>query len=328
MSEAMKQHPFIKLIALLSMTTLWVGCGTPSVNETPETPDETTPEAVTEKLEITVSILPQKYFVERIGGNTVDVNVMVQPGASPATYEPKPQQMKALSDAEAYLRMRVPFEKAWMDRIESANSEMKIVDLTQGIDRQPIAQHHHHGEHDHAHHHGEEEEKAVNLDPHIWLSPALVKQQAQTIYNTLVALNPDAANTYQENLDALISDIETLDQNIEATLADLDQRTFMVFHPSWGYFARDYDLEMIPIEVGGTEPSAAELSQFVKQAKAEKISVIFVQPQFGVQSANAIAQSVNAEVLEIDPLAENWLENMQSVTDVFETALNQTPDQQ
>lgn len=96
----------------------------------------------------------------------------------------------------------------------------------------------------------------------------------------------------------------------------------MVFHPSWGYFAEEYNLEMVPIELGGSEPSAAELSQFIKQAKEEEISVIFVQPQFGVTSANAIAQSINAEVLQIDPLAENWLENMQSVATTFKAALS------
>jgi zinc transport system substrate-binding protein len=288
------------------------------------TTDGSSLDTVSEKLDITVSILPQKYFVERIGGETVDVNVMVKPAASPATYEPKPQQMKALSEAEAYLRIRVPFEKAWMSRIEGANPDMKIVDLTQGIDRQPIAQHHHHGEENHNHNH---EEETANLDPHIWLSPELVKQQAQTIYQTLVELNPDQATLYQDNLDAFLADIEALDQTIENTLADLEQRTFMVFHPSWGYFAEAYNLEMIPIEVEGTEPSAAELSQFVKQAKEENISVIFVQPQFGVQSANAIAQSVDAEVLQIDPLAENWLENMQSVATTFKTALNEKQEQ-
>lgn len=311
----------ISMIALLSGATLWVGCGSTSVEETTDNVSQPAP---VEKLDITVSILPQKYFVERIGGDTVDVNVMVRPGASPATYEPKPQQMKALSEAEAYMRIRVPFEKAWMDRIKSANSQMTIVDLTEGIERQPIAQHHHHREDHHTHDHTEE---SANLDPHIWLSPALVKQQAQTIYKALVELNPEAATTYQDNRDAFIEDVETLDETIETTLTDLDQRTFMVFHPSWGYFARDYNLEMIPIEVAGTEPSAAELSQFVKQAQAAEIRVIFVQPQFGVQSANAIAQSVNAEVLEIDPLAENWLENMQAVATVFETALNQKPEE-
>jgi len=313
----MKRPPLTYLITLLSSATLWVGCGTSSMESTT---DGSSQDTASEKLDITVSILPQKYFVERIGGETVDVNVMVKPAASPATYEPKPQQMKALSEAEAYLRIRVPFEKAWMSRIEGANPDMKIVDLTQGIDRQPIAQHHHHGEDNHNHNH---EEETANLDPHIWLSPALVKQQAETIYQTLVELNPDQATLYQDNLDGFLADIEALDQTIETTLADLEQRTFMVFHPSWGYFAEAYNLEMIPIEVEGTEPSAAELSQFVKQAKEENISVIFVQPQFGVQSANAIAQSVNAEVLQIDPLAENWLENMQSVATTFKTALNE-----
>jgi zinc transport system substrate-binding protein len=277
-----------------------------------------------EQLDITVSILPQKYFVERIGGDTVEVNVMVEPGASPATYEPKPQQMKALSEAEAYVRIGVPFEKAWMSRIKGANEQMKMIDLTQGIERQPIAAHEHHGEHDHDHNHNhsEEEKETAQLDPHIWLSPELVKQQAKTIYTGLVELNPKQKDYYQENLEQFLADINALDENIEETLAELEQRTFMVFHPSWGYFAEEYNLEMVPIEVGGSEPSAAELSQFIKQAKEEEISVIFVQPQFGVTSANAIAQSINAEVLQIDPLAENWLENMQSVATTFKAALS------
>jgi zinc transport system substrate-binding protein len=184
-----------------------------------------------------------------------------------------------------------------------------------------MADHHHHGEEAHAHDH-EAEEKTANLDPHIWLSPPLVKQQAETIYSALVELNPEKETLYQENLNQFLADLDALDKNIEETLADLEQKTFMVFHPSWGYFAEEYNLEMIPIEVGGTEPSAAELSQFVKQAKEEDIQVIFVQPQFGVRSAEAIAKSVNAEVLQIDPLAENWLENMQSVATIFETALS------
>ena len=325
----MKRSRLTYLIALLSSATLWVGCSTSE-----ETTEISSATATEEKLDITVSILPQKYFVERIGGDTVEVNVMVEPGASPATYEPKPEQMKALSDAEAYLRIGVPFEKSWMSRIESANQQMKLVDLTQGIDRREMSHHHHHeGEaHNHDHHHGkeehdhdhhEEEKETANLDPHIWLSPELVKKQAETIYTALVELNPEKETYYQENLTEFISDLENLDQNIEETLADLEQRTFMVFHPSWGYFAEEYNLEMIPIEVGGTEPSAAELSQFIKQAKAEEISVIFVQPQFGVRSAEAIAKSVNAEVLEIDPLAENWLENMQSVATTFDTVLSE-----
>lgn len=320
----MKQSRLMSLMALVSGVSFWVGCSSPSAENNVSQPSSESPQA--EQIDITVSILPQKYFVERIGGETVDVNVMVSPGASPATYEPKPQQMKALSEAQAYMRIGVPFEKAWMSRIKSANKEMKIVDLTEGIKRQPMANHHHHGEEDHHHNHNhnhEEKQEKVNLDPHIWLSPELVKQQAKTIYTALVALNPEEKTLYQKNFDQFLTDIESLDKKIEESLGGLEERTFMVFHPSWGYFAEEYNLEMIPIEVGGTEPSAAELSQFIKQAKAEEISVIFVQPQFGVRSAEAIAKSVNAEVLEIDPLAENWLENMQSVATTFDTVLSE-----
>ena len=151
----------------------------------------------------------------------------------------------------------------------------------------------------------------------------MVKQQAKTIYTALVALNPEEKTLYQKNFDQFLTDIESLDKKIEESLGGLEERTFMVFHPSWGYFAEEYNLEMIPIEVGGTEPSAAELSQFIKQAKEEEISVIFVQPQFGVKSANSIANSVDAEVLQIDPLAENWLENMESVAGTFQTVLSE-----
>jgi len=308
------------LLALLAGVTLWTACTRSSQNPA-ESPSATTQE---EQIDVTVSILPQKYFVERIGGKTVDVNVMVKPGASPATYEPKPQQMKALSDAEAYMRIGVPFEQAWMPRIRIANKDMKVVDLTEGIERQPIAAHHH-GKSDHGH---DNKEETANLDPHIWLSPQLVKKQVKTIYTALVELNPEQKAYYQENLDQLIADINQLDQTIEQTLANLEQRTFMVFHPAWGYFAKEYNLEMIPVEVGGTEPSASEMSEFIKQATAEQISVIFVQPQFGVSSVKPIAQSVNAEVLEIDPLAENWLENMQSVATTFKASLSDKPDQE
>ncbi len=315
--QMMEKSQSTPLLALLAGTTLWIGC-TPSSENPGDSPSPTTQ---AEAIEVTVSILPQKYFVERIGGETVDVNVMVEPGASPATYEPKPQQMKALSDAAAYMAIGVPFEQAWMPRIKSANKNMEIVDLTQGIERQPIAAHHHNHTHDNT------EEKA-NLDPHIWLSPELVKKQAETIYTALVELNPEREAYYQENRDQFISDINQLDQTIEQTLADLENRTFMVFHPSWGYFAKEYNLEMIPVEVGGTKPSASEMSEFIKEAKAEQISVIFVQPQFGVSSVKPIAKSVNAEVLEIDPLAENWLENMQAVATTFKEALSDKSDQE
>jgi len=303
----MKTHleTLVSMLCILAIPVLALaGCG-----------QRTTPEP-TGALNVMVSILPQKYFVERIGGEYVSVNVMVQPGASPATYEPKPEQLAALSEAGAYVSIGVPFEQAWLDRIAAANPDMLIVDTTRGIERMPVAAHHHHGE---EHHEGEPE----NPDPHIWLSPRLVKTQAQTIYEALVQLDPEHKGVYQANLEDFLADIDTLDADIRATLAGVKNRKFMVFHPSWGYFARDYDLEMIPVEVGGQEPSAAELAELIAEAREKGIQVIFAQPQFSTRAAETIAQEIGGEVLLLDPLAEDWLDNMRQVADTFAEVLSQ-----
>ena len=262
-------------------------------------------------LDVTVSIVPQKYFVERIGGEHVNVNVMVQPGNSPATYEPRPEQIKALSEADAYVSIGVPFEKAWIERFQSANSSMMIVDTTQGIELQPIT-----ADHDH-------EGETENLDPHIWTSPRLVRIQARTMCDALIKLDLDSRKDYRANLDSFVADIDRLDANIKETLSALENRRFMVFHPAWGYFARDFDLEMIPVEIEGKEPSASELGNLIAEAKEEGIKVIFAQPEFSRQSAETIAREIGGEVLLISPLAPNWLENLQHVADTFVRVLDQ-----
>lgn len=251
----------------------------------------------TDALDVTVSILPQRYFVERIGGDHVAVNVMVLPGESPATYEPRPEQLRALSEADLYFSIGVPFENAWLGRIASTNDEMVMVDTTEGIER--IAQ------------------DGGNPDPHIWLAPSLVRIQAATIADALTSADPANAKGYKANLEAFLEDIGELDAEIRETLAGVEGRKFMVFHPSWRYFARDYELEMIAIEVGGQEPSAAELARLIATAKEEEIEVIFAQPEFSTQAADTIADEIGGEVLLISPLAEEWLENLRRVAMTF-----------
>jgi zinc transport system substrate-binding protein len=281
------------VIAVLSpVVVLLAGC-VPS--GTPESPDA---------LSVTVSILPQKFFLERIGGEYVRVNVMVLPGESPATYEPRPAQLKALTKADAYVSIGVPFERAWLERIASANSGMLMVDTTEGIDR--IC-------------------SGGSCDPHIWLSPRLVKIQARTIYEGLVTLDPTHEEEYGANLDGFIAEIDELDAHIRQKLVGVEQRKFMVFHPSWGYFARDYGLEMIPVQIEGQEPSAAELAELVVRAKRENIQVIFAQPEFSTRAAETIADEIGGKVLLISPLAENWLENMRSVAETFGQVLSSWP---
>ena len=285
----MNKRFYIAAVRLLLVAGVLAGCG-----------QQTTP-TVSAALHVTVSILPQRYFVERVGGEYVTVNVMVEPGANPATYEPQPEQLRALNLADVYFSIGVPFEDVWLERFASVNENLLLVDTTQGIERQGDPEH---------------------PDPHIWLSPALVKVQAQTIYETLAQLDPAHQETYRANLESFLADIDALDADIRETLTGVENRKFMVFHPSWGYFARDYGLEQLPVEVEGQEPSAAELAALVARAKQEGIKVIFAQPEFSTRSAETIAQEIGGEVLLISPLAPDWLDNLRRVAEVLAKRMN------
>jgi zinc transport system substrate-binding protein len=294
-----------RLSILLLLTSLLAGVATACKSPGP---------AGDGKLNVVVSIVPQKYFVERVGGDYVSVSVMVEPGASPATYEPKPEQLKALSNAAAYLSIGVPFENAWLDKIAAANEDMMMVDTIADIERMPME----------AYYHAQDEHAPAGgaPDPHVWLSPQLVEVQSQTIYEALVELDPAHEAAYGANLDAFIADIDVLEAEIEDTLSGLTGTKFMVFHPAWGYFARDFGLEQIQVEVGGQEPSAQELAHLIEEAREENIRVVFAQPEFSTQDAETIAQEIGGEVLLISPLAPDWLENMRAVAHTFADVLS------
>jgi zinc transport system substrate-binding protein len=261
------------------------------------------------KLNVTVSILPEKYFVERIGGDYVDVTVMVGPGEEPHTYEPKTEQMTALSNSAIYFSIGVDFESAWMDRIESANPNMQVVNLSDKIEKIPMTA-------------GDEDEKAGSPDPHVWTSPENVKVMSQTIYETLAAADPAHQSEFKANLDSFTKDIDELESEIKANLSGITTKKFIVFHPAWGYFAHEFGLEQIAVEIGGTEPSAQELAAIITQAKAENIKVIFGSPEFSTKTADYIAQETNGKVILIDPLAEDWLDNLRNVSKTFGEALS------
>jgi zinc transport system substrate-binding protein len=260
-------------------------------------------------LQVTVSIVPQKYFVERIGGDKVTVNTMIQPGIDPHTYEPKPEQLKTTAQSQAYFKIGVSLEDAWKDRLKSVNNRMLIVDTSQGIDKIPLT-----AEHNHHDHEKEHREDKVTLDPHIWLSPKRVKVQAETIYKTLAQLDPDHQTIYQANLEKFSQELNALDREIQQNLAAVKNKKFLVFHPEWGYFAKDYGLEMIAIEVEGNEPSAAQLGELIKQAKKDNIKVIFAQPEFSQKSAETIAREIGGQVITISVFDGNWSENLRQVS--------------
>ncbi|MBL0715650.1 MAG: zinc ABC transporter substrate-binding protein [Desulfosarcina sp.] len=262
-----------------------------------------------------VSIGPQKYFVQQIGKELVDVQIMVPPGASPATYEPKPRQMAALSKAQIYFAVGVPFEKAWLKKIAAANPKMEVVQTDHGIEKIPMAAHHRHGD-DEGHH----RERGV-LDPHIWLSPPLVKIQARTTLNALQKIDPAHRSIYETNYHQFMTTIDKLDDDLKTIFSGRRGLQFMVFHPAWGYFAQAYGLKQAPIEIEGKAPKPAQLQALIEQARAKGVKVIFVQPQFSTKNAALIAKEIGGRVALANPLAEDWLTNLRDVADQFKAAL-------
>lgn len=273
--------------------------------------------AATEKPVVFVSILPQKFFVQQIGGSLFDVEVMVKPGASPATYEPKPSQMAKLSSCSAYLAIGVPFENNWLAKFSAVNPAMNIVHTESGITKISMAEHLHEADDADGHkiEHGRDHSDRTVLDPHIWLSPVLVKRQAKIIADTLVKILPEHSSLFESNYQVFVEKLDILDRELRALFSGKESMQFMVFHPSWGYFAREYDLKQVAIEMEGKEPKPAQLLELIRFAREEEIRVIFIQRQFSAKKARVVAKEIDGRVVIVDPLAENWFDNLRQVAE-------------
>lgn len=248
-----------------------------------------------------VSILPQAYFVERVGGEQVDVTVLVGPGQSPATFEPTPKTVAGLSEAALYFRIGVPFERRLLEKTQKLFPHLQIVDTQEGITLRSV---------DRGHHHRGEEHHEGAADPHTWLDPRLVKIQAQHIADALVRLDPDHAGDYERNLQAFLDDLDRLDSTIAFLLQPHQGARFFVFHPSYGYFADRYGLVQVAVETDGKEPGARQLSALIEQARTDRIRAVFVQAQYSTRTAEAIAREVGVDALTLDPLARDYIDNL------------------
>lgn len=265
-----------------------------------------------ETVKVTVSIPPQAWLVERIGGDRVEVESLIAPGDSAATFQPSDSQVTALLRSDVFIRIGVPFERGrWFDAIESID-RVPVVDARAKIELRPLppawsgtssadpgaASDSHHG----------------TLDPHVWLSPRLLATQAAGVAEALTAIDGDAARHYRDESLQLIEEITAVDEEIAVELAAYRGRAFMVFHPSWGYFAHDYGLRQLAIEIEGKTPSDEELTRIQRLARDEGISVVFSQPQFHHRIARAVAEAIGARVVELDPLAADVVANLRHVT--------------
>ncbi len=269
---------------------------------------------MSEKIGVAVTIAPLAEFVEQVGGERVSVYVMVPPGGNPHTYEPTPGQLKEVDSSMLYVKVGsgVEFEIAWLDKLLALNKKLIVCDSGRGIRLIAMAEHHHNEEpgHDGGHHHG-------GTDPHIWNSLSNAIIMVGNIRDSLIGLDPVHAQEYRENAAAYIVKLSRLKKQLAKQLGTVKNKKFMVFHPSFAYFAADFGLHEIAVEVNGKEPSAGELAQLIDEAKEEKIKTIFASPQFSDKSAGMISQAIGGRVVFIDPLARDYLENIKQVGNIL-----------
>ncbi len=281
------------------------------------------------KIPVFVSILPQAYFLERIGGSHVDVEVLIGAGQSPHSYEPTPKQMAKLATAMAFFTIGVPVEKGVLRKIRQSHKQLVIVETQQGITYRYLAGH----DHEHGEGHGKNDRTGGNEthspakadqktpDPHIWMAPKLVKIQARNICDALNRLDPAHKKEYATNLRAFDADLDRMDARISRSLAPFKGRKMYVFHPSFGYFADAYGLIQVPIEIEGKEPGARQLAKVIDRAKKDRVKVMFVQPQFSARSAEAVAKAIGGVVVPIDPLSRDYLANLDNIAAAVEQGL-------
>jgi zinc transport system substrate-binding protein len=271
------------------------------------------------------SILPVQFLADRIGGDRITSEVVVLPGESPATYEPTPKQMSALAQASLLFRVGVPFENGFLPKVRELSPDLTIIDLREGLTLRTMEAGHSHEHEGEDHEEAEEEEghhhEAGSPDPHIWMSPRNMMIMAQTIADSLAEADPDGAELYKDNLAGLESDLKALDKRLGQALEPLSGKKFFVYHPAFGYFADDYGLVQIPLEIEGKEPTPKQLSYYIGEAKELGVEIIFVQPEFPKQSAQTVAKEIGGTVVPISALTKDYIANLDGLASALEEGL-------
>lgn len=268
--------------------------------------------AADERITVAASILPQKEIIESVGKDKVKVSILVPPGFSPHTYELTSGQLRSIADTDLFVSMGsgIEFELAWMDKIKGVNPNMPIVNASEGITFID----------------GYTEEDGTHVsggDPHVWLSIANAKIMAENVCNALTRESPKDEAYFKANLEEYKAKLDALDGEIRESFTDMKDVTIMTYHPAWSYFVRDYGMECISVENNGKEPSPSDLAALIDTAKAKGIKVIFASPEYSTKSAYTIADAIGGSVVLIDPLSENYIDNMKSVAEAFKSAAAQ-----
>lgn len=271
-------------------------------------------QAATGRLQVVASIAPLMYFAERIGGSHVAVWVMVPPAGNPHSYEPVPRQMARLGEAVLFIKAGsgVEFELDWMERFLSLNRGLRVCNGVEGVRMLPVSHHE-----DTAPSAEEPANQHGRYDPHYWLSPANGIIIAGNVKKALVSADPANGEEYAANCAKLVAELQLLDQDIQRKLSGLKNRKFLVFHPAWGYYAEAFHLEQIAVEDEGKTLTPRQMQRVIEQARANRIRVVFVSPQFSTAQAKTIAAEIGGTTRSVDPLAADYQKNLRSVTQAF-----------
>jgi len=247
-----------------------------------------------QKIVVGVTILPQSDFVRNIAEDQVDIIVMTPPGADPHTYEPSPEQLRAISNAKIYFKVGsgIDFEKTWMKKLEDLNPDMVVVDGSKDI-------------------------KIIDNDPHIWLSPRNAIKMVENFYDELVRIDPVNKDLYEHNKNKFIVELADLDKELRDKFNQYDNKAFLVYHPSFGYLAKEYGLAQIAVEAEGKEPTPQDIRRCIDLARELNLSYVFLEPQFPKRYAETIVKEIGGKIVYIDPLPENYIENMIKLLDML-----------
>lgn len=274
------------------------------------------------KLTVAVSLQPYSSVVHEIGGEQVDVVTMLPPGADPHTYEPKPASLKEFAKATVYFSDGSGMDAAWLPRFKGVNKDINVISLSKGIAWMEEDEHHHHGGQEHGVHDAAAEHDDDELDPHLWTSPVQMVLIAKNVLEALVQLDAANAELYRARAKNLMDRLTKLNEELVKVVSTMpaNGRTFIVFHPAYGYFARDYGMKQLTVEVNGKEPKPLDIMNLIKTGKSNNVHIVFVQPQFSKRAAATIAKELNAKIVVTDPLAYDYEGNIRKLLETIRSA--------
>ncbi|MGO1819451.1 MAG: metal ABC transporter solute-binding protein, Zn/Mn family [Senegalia sp. (in: firmicutes)] len=270
------------------------------------------------KITVAAGVPPIKGFIDAITQGDMEVVTMIPPGNSPTNYQPSPKELQKFSDAKVYFAMGVPAENSnIIPKAKDLNENIEIVNLAKGVSEVYPMRNFSEDE-DHSH---EEDEDHEGEDPHIWLSPKRVIEMIDIIRDKLIEISPENEETYKENAENYKDELSTIDDSIKETLKGVKNQSFIIYHPSFGYFADDYGLNMIAIEESGKEASAKRITEVIDFAKDNNIKFVFYQGEFSSTQAETIAKEIDGEAIKVNPLSEEYIENMKNISEKFKEVL-------